>query len=175
MRKGRQDKTHRHTRGFTLVELLVAVGLFLTLLAVLSGAFIEALRSERATLRLMAANDNASFTLEQMAREIRVGTDFLLTGPSELHFQNNAGAEVAYRLNNDRVEKRVGASGAFLPLTSNTVKVLSLRFVLSGASKTDEMQPRATIAMAIGAIGRDIEGVATAVQTTITPRLLDTP
>lgn len=161
-------------KGFTIVELLVAVGLFLTLIAVLSGAFVEALRSERATLRLMAANDAASFVLEQIAREIRVGTDFSLSGPGELHFINSAGREVAYRAANSRIEKQVGASG-FSPVTPNTVRVEALRFALTGESKTDNLQPRVTIGLAVGATGRDIEGVATRVQTTITPRLLDRP
>lgn len=165
----------RNSSGFTIVELLVAVGLFLTLIAVLSGAFVEALRSERATLRLMAANDSTLFVLEQMTREIRVGTDFTLANPSELRFINSAGVEVAYRFTDGRVEKRAGASGAFAPITSNTVRVASLRFALSGESRSDNLQPRVTIALAVGATGRDIEGVVTDVQTTVTPRLLDTP
>lgn len=165
----------RQYRGFTIVELLVAVGLFLTLLAMLAGSFIEALRSERATLRLMAANDNAALTLEQMAREIRVGTDFSLNGNSELHFKDRTGIDIAYRAAEGRLEKRVGTLGTFTPITANTVRVASLRFALSGESSSDHFQPRVTIALAIGATGRDIEGVVTAVQTTITPRLLDTP
>ncbi|MBI2075117.1 MAG: prepilin-type N-terminal cleavage/methylation domain-containing protein, partial [Candidatus Harrisonbacteria bacterium] len=75
-----------YSKGFTIVELLVAVGLFLIVLAIASGAFVQALRSQRATLRLMAANDAASSALEQMTREIRVGDDFALAGQSELRF-----------------------------------------------------------------------------------------
>ncbi|MBI2406064.1 MAG: prepilin-type N-terminal cleavage/methylation domain-containing protein [Candidatus Harrisonbacteria bacterium] len=164
-----------YSKGFTIVELLVAVGLFLIVLAIASGAFVQALRSQRATLRLMAANDAASSALEQMTREIRVGRDFALAGQSELRFTNSAGAEVTYRLLNARVLKRVGPSGAFLPITTNTVRVTTLRFALTGERKTDNLQPRVTIALAVGATGRDIEGVTTAVQTTVTPRLLDTP
>lgn len=164
----------KQQKGFTIVELLIAVGLFLIVLSIISGAFVEALRTERATLRLMAANDTASFALEQMARDIRVGTDFSLAAPSELHFNDRAGAETAYRLNAGRVEKRSGA-GIFTPITANTALVASLRFALTGEQTNDNLQPRVTIAMSVGATGRDIEGVTTAVQTTVTPRLLDTP
>ncbi len=169
---GRQVRDY--SNGFTIVELLIAVGLFLIVLSIISGAFIEALRTERATLRLMAANDTASFALEQMARDIRVGTDFSLAGPSELHFNDRAGLETVYRLNNGRVEKRSGA-GVFTPITANTALVAALRFVLRGETKSDNLQPKVTIAMSVGAVGRDIAGVTTAVQTTVTPRLLDTP
>ncbi|MDO8585017.1 MAG: prepilin-type N-terminal cleavage/methylation domain-containing protein [bacterium] len=173
-KKQESKKARKQAAGFTIVELLIAVGLFLIVLSIISGAFIEALRTERATLRLMAANDTASFALEQMARDIRVGTDFSLVGPSELHFNDRVGTEAVYRLNAGRVEKRSGA-GAFTPITANTALVTTLHFALAGELNTDSLQPRVTIAMSVGATGRDIAGVTTAVQTTVTPRLLDVP
>ena len=62
---------HAAVSGFTLVELLVAIGVFSILISVAVGTFARALRTQRQTAALIAANSNASLVLEQMAREIR--------------------------------------------------------------------------------------------------------
>jgi len=70
----------RKQRGTTLVELLVALGIFSIFISLAIGGFIQSLASQRVLLKLMAATDNMSFALEQMTREIRVGSQFIV-GP----------------------------------------------------------------------------------------------
>src|SRR3989338_8148216 len=65
------------SRGFTIIELLVAVGLFSVVVAIAVGGFARALRTQRQTQLLLAANSNASEVLESIAREIRTGVAFL--------------------------------------------------------------------------------------------------
>ncbi len=64
------------SNAFTIIELLVAMGLFIILMGITAGSFVKAMRTQRAIVALMAANDNASLTLEQIAREIRTGSNF---------------------------------------------------------------------------------------------------
>src|SRR3989344_7521979 len=98
-------------KGFTLVELLVAMGLFVIVVAIASGAFIQSLRTQRAATELMAINDNLSQTIELIAREVRVGKSFTNPTPSELRFTNPAGNIVTYKFNSaeNSVEKRVNS------------------------------------------------------------------
>lgn len=60
-------------KGFTLIELIVAIGLFATLIAVGVGSFTRALHTQREVSSLLAAQSNMSLVVEQMARSIRTG------------------------------------------------------------------------------------------------------
>ena len=57
-------------KGFTLVELLVAIGIFSILMAVGVGGFVHALHTQREVAALIATQSNASIALEQMARDL---------------------------------------------------------------------------------------------------------
>ncbi|MBS3903257.1 MAG: type II secretion system protein [Anaplasmataceae bacterium] len=68
---------HQERRsGFTLVESLVAVGIFATVISLAAGGFVQALRTQRQLEGVISANSNASLAIEQMSREIRTGRAF---------------------------------------------------------------------------------------------------
>jgi len=60
-------------KGFTLVELLITVGLFVVVITIAVGGFTNAIRTERQVSSLISAQSNISLALEQMSREIRTG------------------------------------------------------------------------------------------------------
>lgn len=64
---------HNAKKGFTLVELLVTIGLFSIIVAIAAGSFTNALRTQRQVALLISAQSNAGLSLEQVAREIRTG------------------------------------------------------------------------------------------------------
>ncbi|MBI5732488.1 hypothetical protein HY967_00825 [Candidatus Jorgensenbacteria bacterium] len=70
--------TQKNIRGFTVVELVVAIGVFTVATGLIAGAFIQALRSQQMTNSLMVLNSNMSLVLEQIAREMRTGYNFSL-------------------------------------------------------------------------------------------------
>jgi len=111
-------------KGFTLVELLVAMGLFVIFITIASGGFIRALRTQRNIVALIAANENTSLALEQMAREIRTGSNFSSPNETELDFTNAVGEDVVYRLKDTAVERNSQ------PLTATNVKINKLIFKL---------------------------------------------
>lgn len=59
--------------GFTLVEMVVAVGLFIVILSILTSNFISMARTQAANLSLIESIDNLNAGLEQMAREMKMG------------------------------------------------------------------------------------------------------
>ena len=83
------------TTGTTLVELLVAMSIFVIFVTVAVGGFIQAIANQRVVLKLNAATENMSLTLEQMMREMRVGTNFSTNGQTIQfsHYDNNGNPE----------------------------------------------------------------------------------
>lgn len=157
-------------KGFTLVELLVSVGLFGIVVATATGIFTSALRGQRALVALMAANDNVELTLEQAAREVRTGFSFVAPSSGRLEFTNARGEAVAYEF--DALGKRVvrEVDGVALPITGRNVSVERLRFLLDPQLSSPTNSPRITIVIQVTPTLKAVEGIATNLQVTITPR-----
>lgn len=163
-------------RGFTLVELLVAMTLFVTLVGIATGAFIRSLRTQRAVAALMEANDNVSLALEQMAREIRTGYNFSKVSESELQFVNADNSVVWYRLNNGVVERgteNVRLERTYKKITADTVKIANFNIALMGQNPGDGYPPRITISLAVTTTNPYLTGVLTYIQTTVSARIID--
>lgn len=60
-------------KGFTLIEMLVTVGLFTIIITIAVGGFTNAIRTQRQVSSLISTESNVSLALEQMTREIRTG------------------------------------------------------------------------------------------------------
>lgn len=65
-----------HTKGFTLVEMIVAVGLFAVVMIVSVGALLALVGANRKAQALQSVMNNLDVTLDGMARGIRMGTTF---------------------------------------------------------------------------------------------------
>lgn len=154
--------------GFTFIELLVAITIFVVVVSIASGIFIQTLKTQQEIVSLMAANDNVSLTLEQMVREIRTGRQFRTNSRGDrLEFINARGEPVVYELSAKTIE-RDGQS-----LTSGNVKVNYLFFSLRGETPGDGLSTRVTINLGVGAVGRSVSGFKTDLQTSVAVRLLD--
>ncbi len=113
-------------KGMTLVETMVAFGIFSILIVIATSSFLRATRVQKAAIQLMAVNDNMGITIEQMMREMRTGyhfctRDFVPTGigaaiqaqcqaldAGEIQFVNAANNTVRYRLFNAMIERGEG-------------------------------------------------------------------
>lgn len=151
-------------QGYTLVEMVVAMTLFVIAFTLASAAFINALRSQRQIVAFITANDNAIATMEQMTREIRTGINFISAG-SSLQFTNAKGEVVMYRLNGGRIERGVGDN--FSVITAENVRINYLEFVMLALPSI-----RITIVMEVNPVGRGLEQVFVNLQSTISPRIL---
>src|SRR5690242_13190428 len=62
--------------GFTMIELVVAMAVFSIIVTVILGGIVRSLQDQRRLSSLIAADNDVSIALEQMAREIRTGFRF---------------------------------------------------------------------------------------------------
>ena len=74
-----KERSQTKRKGFTLIELMVTVGLFVIIITIAVGGFTNAIRTQRQVSSLISAQSNVSLALEQMARQIRTGYLFCNT------------------------------------------------------------------------------------------------
>jgi len=169
------------TKGFTIVELLIAVTLFTALIGITSGVFIQSLRAQRNLTAFIAANSNASLTIEQISRETRTGKDFCANSNSgckidagvykELIFTNSKNEKVKYELSGRSVMRSLNGQ-APIPVTADNVNIQTLSFYITGNQPGDGKNPRITIVLKVGAVGIPFSESVINLETTITPRTL---
>ncbi|MDO8676382.1 MAG: type II secretion system protein [Candidatus Azambacteria bacterium] len=157
-------------KGLTLIELMVATGIFGLVISVVFGIFILATINQRRIIALRNVGDNVRFTMESMAREIRTGKNF---GGSinSLSFTNARDESVIYRLNNQIIEKSSNGGSSYFSVVGPEVTVDYLNFYLIGQTAGDGLQPRVTITTGVTSkVGN--QSVNSKIQTTISERLI---
>lgn len=177
-------KNNRLVRGFTIIELLVALGVFSVIITVALGGFVSALRTERQASAFAGVNSNVSATLEGIMREARTGSNFCVNGincasSSELSFINAKGETVTYclvRVANDRgaVERTIGGScGTGQRVTADNIDVRYFEFVLRGNQPDDGLPPRITVSIGARSSDATASSFMVNLQTTVSARMLD--
>jgi len=171
--------------GFTLVELVVAIGIFIILMSIAAGGFIQMLRNQRIVASLMAANDNMSLILEIIGREIRTGYNFNKVSNTELEFVNAYDLKVKYRLNEGAIEKGVEYFGitGYSKITADNVLISAFNINVCGkningtalgdcGSGGNSYFPRITLGLSITSVEPDVKklNIFTDIQATISAR-----
>jgi len=141
--------------GYTLIELIVAIGLFALIMTLVSGAYIMMIGLTRQAQSMATGIDNLSFALETMTRTIRTGTHYscdsngdCTTGGSGFSVVKANGATVYYALSVQNGSGTITQNG--ITLTDPSVNVTSLTFYASGtksesAGDEQHLQPHVTI------------------------------
>lgn len=158
-----------------MVELLVAMAVFASLISISSGVFIRSLRTQRVIVALISANSNAGLAMEQMMREIRTGSGFS-TNQSSLTFTNAKGQVITYRWNDAPTIRAIERSADginFQKITASNVKVYNLRFELFNGSPADPYPMRVTLVLQIGATNTVSDNPVVNIQTTVSARTLE--
>ncbi len=169
---------HITRKGFTLIEVLVAIVLFSFVIAIAMGIFFNALRNQRSALALMAANDNAESALEQMAREMRTSNSFAFASGAtsgsgdSIQFINARGISVTYSFNATAgtIERQEAGSPNPLAITGSNVVVKRLSFVLNDGTPPGTSLTRVTIALEVAPAQKSIQSISTNIQMTVSPR-----
>lgn len=147
-------------QGFTLVELLVSVGVFAVVAVLITGGYITVLGYARHAEATASATDNLAFALENVTRNLRTGYSYSCgtslglgdcggSGNTSFSFVDNLGATVTYEhvaptaSTNGSITQTVG--GTTYKITDAAVNITSLRFYLTGSSPSDVLTPTVRI------------------------------
>ena len=182
------NKKYFNKQGFTLVELIVAIAVFLSVVAMASGIFIRSFQTQRLVTDMMAVQSNSSLALEQIMRELRFGYNFEICGSlgcspalaggfgDSLKFTRIRGAApvpVVYEWGgspNFGIKRTEGTS-LFSLLTASGVKVNKLSFYLFPRSY-DFTPWRVSIFMNVGSRAGTSSGNTVNLETTVGARIL---
>lgn len=153
-------------KGFSLIELLVSMALFIVVLVMGIGSLLVLISANAKAQNMQSAVSNVQFALDSMAREIRTGYAFYCSTSASTHITGGfdetndcpnkgvylsiieggtsltAGANnsrIAYRYNsaNQSIERRLGA-GSWVPLTDPNVKITTMHFNVTNTSTRSE-------------------------------------
>jgi len=169
-------------RGFTLIEMVVAVAVFALVVGAASAIFVSSLKIQKQSLSSQELLDQTSYLMEYMSRAIRMakkddveiggvvvnclsGTkvNYEFDGQC-LKFRNYKNECQQFCLDNDRLKNEAGVY-----LTSPDLKVKNFDVNLTGETQLDYLQPKVSIVLNIE--GREQAKVQ--IQTTISQRNLD--
>jgi prepilin-type N-terminal cleavage/methylation domain-containing protein len=159
MRKIRKaTKILKHKAGFTLLELIVAVGLFTIAIFISFGALVGLFDANGKSQTIFSAMTNLNYAIEGMTRDIRFATTYhcditngtltnakdcdALTSPygADSIAITSGAITTIYRFNGTRIEKKVG-TGSYVPVTGSDVSLQYVRFYVYGseASKSQSL------------------------------------
>jgi prepilin-type N-terminal cleavage/methylation domain-containing protein len=188
-------------KGFTLVEMLVSVAIFTTVMVIALGALLAMSESDRKAQTLKSVINNLNFSLDAMSRSIRTGTtyhcgavaaagsfsvlDCPATPATGIAFTDSSGLNVKY-CRGDAGTGQCSATGAavlvskndasYAPITAAEVTITNLQFYVAGAEGSGSallVQPRVVILLSgqVPVGGSQVSSFD--LQTSVTQRLYD--
>ncbi len=147
-------------RGFTLIEIMVAVSIFAIVMMIGVGALLSLVEINKRAQAVNAVMNNLNAAVEGMSRAIRVGTTYhcetsaavpspaVLAGAADcpggggllLAFESADGDaavdtdQVVYRLNGTQLERSLeaGVAGSWVALTAPEVNISDFQFLVTG-------------------------------------------
>ncbi len=156
-------------RGFTLVEMIVAVGLFAVVMIVCVGALLSLVSANRKAQALQSVMNNLNIALDGMTRSVRMGSSYdgsvgctggyngsypkdCAGGSIQLSFQpygSDADPRWVYRFTHDssgngQIEKTEDGTN-FIPITASEISIDQVLFYVVGTNRHDTIQPKVVI------------------------------
>ena len=191
------SKKHKRTKGFTLVEMMVAVTLFAVVMVVATGSLLSLVTASRKAQSLHSVMDNLNIALDGMVRNMRMGDTYRCGGPNpvtpnctdgdtSVYFEpfgdstpGDSSDDWVYWYDEDEngigrlYRSEDGGSNSYA-ITAAEVDIEEMEFFVIGATEGDTAQPRVVVVMK-GTAGADDVRTRTTfhIQATATQRSLD--
>jgi prepilin-type N-terminal cleavage/methylation domain-containing protein len=174
-------------QGFTLIEMMVSVSIFLVIMTVSMGALLGVYAANNKFEALKTVMDNLNLSVESMSREMRFGKNYhcgisgTLTvaqncpsGDTAVSFLDEDGiTQIVYKLNGTEIDKSTDGGITYVPVTAPEITITSLAFYVLGATPGDTLQPKVLIKIS-GYSGTTPASESTfTLQTLVSQRALD--
>lgn len=180
----------KNNKGFTLIEMMIAVALFALISSFAIGAVLSIFDANRKAQSSKTIVDNLNFSIENMARTVRFGSNYhcgssgSLSSPNDcstgdaflaITFYDKILAQnvlVAYRLNGTAIEKSYNG-GSYIPITAPEANIQYLKFYVFGTNVSDSNQPYVIVVIK-GYVGsRSTTQTVFSIETLMSQRALD--
>ncbi len=186
----------KDNKGFTLVELMVSLSVFITVMVISMGSILSVVDANRKSQSLRSVMDNLNYTLESMTRNIRFGSAYHCDitqgtassprdcsgGANSMAVTSSAGTLVTYRLNGGRIARATNCVGGVVGcteyyMTGTDVTITAMNFYVSGSGTygggSNLYQPKAIITIS-GYVGSKQTSKSTfTIETTVSQRMFD--
>lgn len=186
------------------MEMLIATMLFTIIMIIGTGAVLNVNAVHKKTQKMRAVIDSLHFVMEDMARSLRVGSDYICSNTADFNTLNpsfpncgngvlisfeavdgdpqESGDQVAYKIDfnpidpqNLSVFKSENSGGVFFQLTPSEVEIDEKTSGFTVfGASTGDGQPRAIIRLNGVVITKDFRSPFS-IQTTVSQRLLEAP
>jgi len=172
-------KKIKHNCGFTLIEILVALMIFSTVILIVANLTLDAIRAEAVSTSNQVALDNSRFIFQRIAKALRVSIVKTLatTTSSIVELDHPTRGIVSYFLSpeNHIVERIDNNPNTDSFLDSSTVTIEGFSFNIKGSDNgTDSRQPQVTLSLKIKPPkAKERELASLVFQTTLSQRCLD--
>ena len=126
------------SRGFTLIEMLVSISVFMVVMTVAAGSLLSIIDANGKAQSLKSAVNNLNFAIGSMAKEIRVGTDYKCDnsdcslGADNINFTSSSNQDIKYNFNSNSIERCI--SSLCQQMTAKGVNIDSLKFYIKGSN-----------------------------------------
>ncbi|MFH1233129.1 MAG: DUF4367 domain-containing protein [Patescibacteria group bacterium] len=177
-------------KGTTLLEIIVAIGIFSMIILSATGIFQLVVEGQRNAIAAQNIQENIRYAMETISREIRMAqassdnacqTAFGFSGNNKiyntnsnnnvLYFKNKDGECILYSIENNQLIKAKGSLSNSIALTSSKIKINNLKFVITDNSVgNNSIQSRVTMALDIEYIGKKMHKQLMQIQTTVSSR-----
>lgn len=180
----------KKNRGFTLVEMLVAIAVFSIVMVTAMSALLNVIDANNKARSIKTAINNVSFALEGISKDMRMGTEYgcgngsepdgdCLSGGNIIKYRSIRADEetigpltqhkyVYYKFENDQLEECLekdglacNYSGPFTPITSSEVKIEKAVFYVLGTDNTLIPKPQPRMILTVSGKAGDKEKIST--------------
>jgi prepilin-type N-terminal cleavage/methylation domain-containing protein len=194
-----QNNTDRETRGFTLIELMVAVSIFSIVLMMALGTVLTIMDANRKARTLTEVMNNLNFSLETMTRSLKTGVEPGVTSDANGAILSVVAIILEEDVEGDRFRREVieyqcrdceddargyiaqrscaaaegvyaCSGGSWIPITSDQVDITNMTFSVYGG---EDNQPRTQLSIEGDVRINDKISSSFSLQTTVSQRKLN--
>jgi len=166
----------QNNKGFTIIETMIAISLFLIIVTIGMGSLLNANLLHQKSQDMRSIMDSLSFIMEDMSRNLRTGSDYVpINNGGGISFESASGDEWKYTLEYDEqdinIKRYINGNGVQL----NPEEVILQNgsgFVVTGNVLGDSEQPFVIIKL-IGIISSRGVDTPFSLQTSVSQRLID--